>query len=399
MAQGALDGLRLIELGQLIAGPFCGQLMADHGCEVIKIEAPAAPGEGAPGDPMRQWGRGKPVWFPVLGRNKRTITLNLRDPRGQDLLRQLVKKSDFLLENFRPGTMEKWGLGYQGLAAENPGLIMIRVSGYGQTGPYAARAGYGSIGEAMGGMRNLAGDPSRPPSRIGLSIGDSLAATFACLGAMMALQHRNRTGEGQVVDAAIYESVLAMMESTVPEYSEAGLVRERTGSILPGIAPSNAYPTQDGDILIGANQDSIFARLCDAMGQPALARDPRYSTHGARGDHQDELDRLIADWTRPQRSADVLAAMEANGVPAGKIFKAADMLEDPHFAAREALVKVPHPEFRDLIMQNVFPKLSATPGQVNFPGQPMGAHNHSVYRDLLGLTDDDLAGLQSEGII
>lgn len=398
MAQGALDGLRLIELGQLIAGPFCGQLMADHGCEVIKVEPPVADGESG-GDPMRQWGRGKPVWFPVLGRNKKTITLNLRDPRGQELLKRLVKKSDFLLENFRPGTLEKWHLGYDALAADNPGLIMIRVSGYGQTGPYAKRAGYGSIGEAMGGLRNLAGDPSLPPSRVGLSIGDSLAATFACLGAMMALQHRNRTGEGQIVDSAIYESVLAMMESTVPEYTEAGFIRERTGSILPGIAPSNAYPTADGDILIGANQDSIFARLCVAMGEPALAKDSRYATHEARGENQAELDARIADWTRPQRAADVLDAMEANGVPAGKIYKAPDMLDDPHFAAREALLKVPHPEFRNLVMQNVFPKLSATPGKVNFPGQPIGAQNHDIYQELLGLSDGDLADLRSEGVI
>lgn len=399
MAQGALDGLRLIELGQLIAGPFCGQLMADHGCEVIKIEPPADRTGAGEGDPMRQWGRGKPVWFPVLGRNKKTITLNLRDPRGQDLLKRLVKKSDFLLENFRPGTMEKWGLGYSALVADNPGLIMIRVSGYGQTGPYAGRAGFGSIGEAMGGMRNLAGDPSLPPSRIGLSIGDSLAATFACLGALMALQHRNRTGEGQVVDSAIYESVLAMMESTVPEYTEAGFTRERTGSILPGIAPSNVYPCTDGDILIGANHDNIFARLCDAMGEPALAKDPRFATHDARGERQAELDELISAWTRPQNSADVLAAMEANGIPAGKIYKAADMLEDPHFAAREALLKVPHPEFRNLVMQNVFPKLSATPGKVNFAGRPQGASNRDIYRELLGLSDDDLAGLVSEGVI
>lgn len=399
MAQGALDGLRLIELGQLIAGPFCGQLMADHGAQVIKVEPPARNDGGANGDPMRQWGRGKPVWFPVLGRNKQTITLNLRDRRGQELLKRLVKKSDFVLENFRPGTMEKWGLGYPALSAENPGLIMIRVSGYGQTGPYAARGGYGAIGEAMGGLRNLAGDPSLPPSRVGLSIGDSLAAVFGCMGALMALQHRNRTGEGQVVDSAIYESVLAMMESTVPEYSEAGLIRERTGSILPGIAPSNAYPTADGEILIGANQDSIFPRLCKAMGSPGLAKDPRFATHDARGARQAELDALIAQWTKPQLSADVLAIMEAHGVPAGKIFKAPDMLEDPHFAAREALLKVPHPEFRNLVMQNVFPKLTATPGKVNFPGQPMGASNHAIYQDLLGLSDDDLADLRSEGVI
>ena len=399
MAEGALDGLRLIELGQLIAGPFCGQLMADHGAEVIKVEPPARPGDGADGDPMRQWGRGKPVWFPVIGRNKKTITLNLRDPRGQDLLKQLVKKSDFLLENFRPGTLEKWGLGYAALSAENPGLIMIRVSGYGQTGPYAPRAGYGSIGEAMGGIRNLAGDPGTPPSRVGLSIGDSLAATFACLGAMMALHHRHRTGEGQVVDSAIYEAVLAMMESTVPEFTEAGFIRERTGSILPGVAPSNVYPCADGDILIGANQNSVFARLAEAMGQPELATDPRYATHNARGENQAELDDLIADWTRSRKAVDVLDAMERHGVPAGKIFKAPDMLEDPHFAAREALVKVAHPQFRNLVMQNVFPKLSATPGRVNWPGQPLGAANHEIYQQLLGLSDDDLAGLGQDGVI
>ncbi len=399
MAQGALDGLRLIELGQLIAGPFCGQLMADHGAEVIKIEPPRRANDVAEGDPMRQWGRGKPLWFPVVGRNKKTITLNLRDPRGQEILRKLVKKSDFLLENFRPGTLEKWGLGYDALSAENPGLIMIRVSGYGQTGPYASRAGYGSIGEAMGGIRNLAGDPSTPPSRVGLSIGDSLAAIFACLGAIMALHHRHRTGEGQVVDSAIYEAVLAMMESTVPEYTEAGFVRERTGSILPGVAPSNAYPAADGDILIGANQNSVFERLAKAMGRPELARDPRYATHSARGANQAELDALIADWTRPQPLADLLDLMEAHGVPAGKIYKAPDMLADPHFAAREALVKVAHPEFANLVMQNVFPKLSATPGKVNWPGQPIGAHSHAIYHELLGFSDDDIRGLQSEGII
>ena len=404
MAQGALDGLRLIELGQLIAGPFCGQLMADHGAEVIKIEPPRRPGDsletgGAEGDPMRQWGRGKPLWFPVVGRNKKTITLNLRDPRGQELLKKLVKKSDFLLENFRPGTLEKWGLGYDVLSADNPGLIMIRVSGYGQTGPYAPRAGYGSIGEAMGGIRNLAGDPSTPPSRVGLSIGDSLAATFACLGAIMALHHRHRTGQGQIVDSAIYEAVLAMMESTVPEYTEAGFIRERTGSILPGVAPSNVYPCADGDILIGANQNSVFARLAEAMGRPELAKDARYATHIARGENQEELDNLISDWTRPQPSAEVLDLMEAHGVPAGKIYKAPDMLADPHFAAREALVKVAHPEFANLVMQNVFPKLSETPGKVNWPGQPMGAHNHEIYNELLGLSDDDIRGLQGEGVI
>lgn len=393
MAQGALDGLRLIEMGSLIAGPFCGQLMADHGAEVIKIEAP---GEG---DPMRGWGREQPVWFPLIARNKKTITLNLKDPRGQDLLKRLVRKSDFVLENFRPGTLERWGLGWEELSAENPGLIMIRVSGFGQTGPYAHRAGFGAIGEAMGGLRNLTGDPDRPPARVGVSIGDSLAASYACMGALMALHHRHRTGEGQVVDASLYESVLAMLESTVPEYSEAGFVRERTGSILPGIAPSNAYPCADADILIGANQNKVFARLADAMGQPELALDPDYATHEARGRNQQALDDRIADWTRDQPSADVLAQLEAHAVPAGKLYKAADMLEDPHFRAREAIVKVKHPQFRNLMMQNVTPKLSATPGKINWPGPDIGAWNRDVYGELLGLTADDLAGLRSEGVI
>ena len=399
MGKGALDGLRLIELGQLIAGPFCGQLMADHGADVIKIEPPAKPGEAANGDPMRQWGRAKPLWFPVVARNKKTITLNLRVPEGQAILKRLVAKSDFLLENFRPGTMEKWGLGWEALSAENPGLIMIRVSGFGQTGPYAPRAGYGSIGEAMGGIRNLAGDPSTPPSRVGRSIGDSLAATFACLGAMMALHHRHRTGEGQVVDSAIYEAVLAMMESTVPEYTEAGFIRERTGSILPGVAPSNAYECRDGTIIIGANQNSVWARMAEAMGRPELATDPRYATHMARGERQEELDALISDWTRERTTAEVLALMEAHGVPAGKIYKAPDMLEDPHFQAREALIRVPHPEFANLVMQNVFPKLSATPGEVRWPGQPMGAFNEEIYGGLLGLSSAEQARLAEAGVI
>ncbi|QMW21681.1 CaiB/BaiF CoA transferase family protein [Sandaracinobacteroides saxicola] len=396
---GALDGLRLIELGQLIAGPFCGQLMADHGAEVIKIEPPVKPGDIAEGDPMRQWGRGQPLWFPVVARNKKTITLNLRDKRGQDIVRRLVGKSDFLLENFRPGTLEKWGLGWEALRALNKGLIMIRVSGYGQTGPYAPRAGYGSIGEAMGGIRNLAGDPSTPPSRVGLSIGDSLAATFACLGAMMALNHRHKTGEGQVVDSAIYEAVLAMMESTVPEYTQGGFIRERTGSILPGVAPSNVYACKDGEILIGANQNSVWARMAEAMGRPELGSDPRFATHNARGERQAELDELINEWTRTLTVEELLATMEAHGVPAGKIYKAPDMLADPHFAAREALVKVAHPDYANLVMQNVFPKLSATPGEVKWAGQPLGAYNEAVYGGLLGMSGAEMDALKAEGVI
>ena len=391
---GALKGLRMIELGQLIAGPFCGQLMADHGVEVIKVEAPDRE------DPMRKWGQGTAVWWPVVARNKKCITLNLRVEEGQKLLKEIVKECDFLLENFRPGTMEKWGLGYEELKKINPGLIMIRVSGYGQTGPSSTKAGYGSIGEAMGGMRNLAGDPSNPPSRVGLSIGDSLAATYATLGALMALHHRERTGEGQVVDSAIYESVLAMMESVIPEYTQAGHIRERTGSVLPKIAPSNAYPTVDGDILIGANQDSVFARLCEAMGRPEMATDERYVSHIARGTHQEELDDIIADWTRGQSASDVLTLMDKHGVPAGKIYKAPDMLEDPQFKARDSIVKVDHPTFDKLYMQNVSPKLSATPGEIKWAGPvEMGQHNDEIYGDFLGKSSDEMDKLKDAGVI
>lgn len=389
---GALAGLRAIELGQLIAGPFCGQLMADHGAEVIKIEQP---GEG---DPMRKWGR-VPVWWPIVARNKKSVTLDLRRPEARDILLDLVARSDFLLENFRPGTMERWGFDHESLARVNPGLIMIRVSGFGQTGPYASRAGYGSIGEAMGGMRNLAGDPSTPPSRIGLSIGDSLAATMAFAGALMALRHRELTGLGQVVDSAIYEAVLAMMESTVPEYTVAGVVRERSGSILPGVAPSNIYPTRDGDILIAANQDSVFRRLAAAMGQPGLADDPRFSSHVSRGERQTELDALIGDWTRGVDTAELMELMEEHAVPAGKIFKAPDMLADPHYRARESLIRVEHPEHGEFWMQNVFPRLSESPGAVRWAGPELGAHNREIYCDLLGRSEDRLAELISTGVV
>ena len=390
---GALKDLRVIELGQLIAGPFCGQLMADHGAEVIKIEQPGD------GDPMRNWGRTKSLWWEVVGRNKKSVTINLGIPEAQNLVKQLVEKSDFLLENFRPGTMERWGLGWEDLKAVNPKLIMIRVSGYGQTGPYAHRAGYGGIGEAMGGLRNLVGDPSTPPSRVGISLGDSLAGTLACLGAMMALHHREKTGEGQMIDSAIYEAVLAMMESLVPEYTETGFVRERTGSILPKIAPSNVYPTRDGSLLIGANQDSVFRRLCEAMGRPELAKVPKYVSHDARGKNQQELDNLIGEWTSTLSTAELSGLMEKHGVPSGKIYKAADMLEDPQYKAREALIKVDHERYKNLVMQNVFPRLSKTPGKVSTKAPELGQHNTEIFRELLGLGKDDIDRLRKQGAI
>jgi formyl-CoA transferase len=394
---GPLAGLRVIELGTLLAGPFCGQLLGDFGAEVIKVEPPGQ------GDPMRVWGRekagGKSLWWPVVGRNKKAITLDLRQAEGQALLRDLVAKSDFLLENFRPGTMEKWGLGWAELSAINPRLIMIRVSGFGQTGPYSRQAGFGAIGEAMGGLRYVVGDPSTPPSRMGISIGDSLAATFACIGALAALQHRERTGRGQVVDSAIYEAVLNMMESLITEYDKVGYIRERTGAILPNVAPSNVYQTSDGMVLIAANQDTVFSRLAEAMGQPGLAADPRYSTHGARGAHQAELDALVEQWTRTLTTRAVLEAMDRFGVPAGLIYRAPDMLADPHFQAREAIVTVPHPDFGELSMQNVAPKLSETPGGVRSPSPSLGQHNDEVYLELLGLEPGRYEDLKSRRVV
>jgi formyl-CoA transferase len=396
-AAGPLAGLRVIELGTLLAGPFCGQLLGDFGAEVIKVEPPGQ------GDPMRVWGRekahGKSLWWPVVARNKKAITLDLRQAEGQQILKSLVSKADFLLENFRPGTMEKWGLGWSELSAINPQLIMIRVSGFGQTGPYSKQAGFGAIGEAMGGLRYVVGDPSTPPSRMGISIGDSLAATFACVGALSALHHRHVSGRGQVVDSAIYEAVLNMMESVVTEYDKAGFIRERTGAILPNVAPSNVYRTQDGMVLIAANQDTVFTRLAAAMGQPALASDARFATHGARGANQQELDALVERWTQTLSTGDVLARMDEHGVPAGLIYRAPEMLDDPHFKARDAIVSVPHPDFGELRMQNVAPKLSATPGSIRSPSPDLGQHNDEVYLKLLELAPERYADLKSRKVI
>ncbi len=394
---GPLEGIRVIELGQLLAGPFCGQLMADFGAEVIKVEAPGT------GDPLRDWGReragGRALWFPIVGRNKKSVTIDLRASEGQALARRLIAKADIVVENFRPGTMEKWGLGYEALAAEHPALIMVRVSGFGQTGPYAGRAGFGAIGEAMGGLRYVVGTPDAPPSRVGISIGDTLAATYAALGAMMALHARHRTGRGQVVDSAIYEAVLAMMESLITEYQQAGYVRERTGPILPGIAPSNVYPTADGQmILIAANQDSVFRRLAAAMQQPGLGADARYATHVARGERQHELDGIVGAWTATQPAEALETMLEAAGVPAGRIYRAPEIMADPHVLARQAIVRVMHHEYGELAMQNVVPRLSDTPGRVRHAAPALGADNEAVF-ELLGLTDEERRGLAGRNII
>jgi formyl-CoA transferase len=395
---GPLKDLRVIEMGQLLAGPFCGQLLADFGAEVIKLEQPKV------GDPMREWGRerpyGKSLWWPVVARNKKSVTLNLREKEGQKIARKLIARSDILIENFRPGTLERWNMSYEQLSKESPKLILVRVTGYGQTGPYAQRAGFGSIGEAMGGLRYVVGDPAAPPSRMGISIGDSLAATYAALGAMMAVHARTHTGRGQVVDSAIYEAVLAMMESLIPEYQQGNYIRERTGAILPNIAPSNVYPTRDGSMLvIGANQDGVFRRLCEAMERPEFAEDARYKTHTARGKNQQELDDLIADWTRTVDAETLEGLMEKHGIPAGRIYRAPEMLSDPHFKARQSIVTVMHKTFGELAMQNVAPRLSETPGQVRHTGPELGEHNDEILKGLLGMKGAEIEALTAAGVV
>ncbi len=400
---GPLDGLRVIEMGSLLAGPFVGQLLGDFGAEIIKVEPPGV------GDPMREWGRHKPqgqsLWFPVIARNKKSVTLDLRRAEGQALARDLLAGADVLVENFRPGTLEKWGLGPDDLKAINPRLVVVRVSGYGQTGPYSSRAGFGSVGEAVGGLRALVGEPGGPPLRVGLTIGDMLAGTLGALGAMMALFSRLKSGEGQVVDISLYEAVLTYMESVIPEYALAGAVRERSGSVLPGIAPSNIYPAltdagEPGDwVVIGANGDNVFRRLASAMGQEELADAPEYATHDARGAHMRELDDRIAAWTSALSAREVVARLEAAGVPASLVYTPREMLQDPQFAARGSIVTLPHPTLGDFPMQGVFPRLSQTPGSVRSLGPDLGQHNTEVYGGLLGRSEAELSELQAAGVI
>lgn len=377
---GPLAGLRVVEMGQLIAGPFCGQLLGDMGAEVAKIEPP---GEG---DPMRNWGQGgTPTAWRVIARNKYSVALDLRSAEGQETARQLINVADILIENFRPGTLERWRLDPRDLCAANPKLIVVRISGYGQDGPYAQRAGFGGIGEAMGGWRGIVGYPHQPPARMGVSIGDSLAATYGCMGALAALHHRHQTGRGQIVDTALYESVLQVMESMVPEFQVNGWKRKRSGSTIAGVAPSNVYPCRDGEYLIGANQDVVFVRLCAAMGRPELAQDARYATHLARSAHMEELDGEIAAWTSTLTVRELEAKMIDASVPAGRIYDAEDMLADPHFAARGALVTVDDPVLGPTTMQGVFPRLSASPGRVRRAApRVVGQDTEEVLRRWLG---------------
>jgi crotonobetainyl-CoA:carnitine CoA-transferase CaiB-like acyl-CoA transferase len=395
---GPLCRVRVVETGQLIAGPFCGQLLGDFGAEVIKIEPPNT------GDPLRSWrrmnGDGPSLWWPVIARNKKSITLDLRQAAGQELARKLIGDADVLIENFRPGTMEKWNLGYELLAAKNPRLVMARMSGFGQTGPYREQAGFGSIGEAMGGLRYVTGYPDLPPSRMGISIGDTLTALFGALGVLSALLARENTGRGQVVDAALYESVLAVMECLITEFDKSGVVRTRSGATLPGVAPSNVYPCADGgSIVIGANGNGVFSRLCQAMEQPELAAPGKFATDEERGARQAELDQIISAWTSRMPSNAVLERMRQFAVPAGLIYRAPEMIADPHFAAREAILEVRDAVLGTIKMQGIFPRLSETPGEFRASAPTLGQHNEEIYLGMLGLSAEEFRDLRRRDVI
>ena len=391
---GPLAGVRVIELGTLIAGPFCARLLAEFGAEVVKIEAP---GEG---DPLRKWRvlhEGNSLWWYAQARNKKSVALNLKQPEAQDIVRRLAREADIVVENFRPGALEKWGLGYDELARDNPGLVMVRLSGFGQTGPYRERPGFGAIGESMGGMRYITGYPDRAPVRVGISIGDSLASMFGVIGALMALHRRHSSGRGQVVDVALYEAVFAMMESMLPEYAMTGHVRERSGAALPGIVPSNTYPCADGKyVVIGANADSIFKRMMRAIGRADLADDPSLATNEGRVKRTAELDRAIGDWTGRHDLAQVLLVLEEAEVPSGPIYSIADIAADLHFQARDMIERHRLGD-RELLLPGIVPKLSETPGSTRWIGPRLGEHTDEVLA-ALGFDAAAIASLRARGI-
>lgn len=397
---GPLDGIRVIEVGTLISGPFAGRLLGDMGAEVIKIEPPGFP------DPLRTWGQaelnGHHFFWTVHARNKKAVTLNLRGAKGREVFLDLVERSDIIVENFRPGTLEKWGLGYDVLRQRNPGIILVRVSGYGQTGPEAHKAGYASVAEAASGLRYMNGFPGGPPPRLALSLGDSLAGMFAVQGALAALYRRTVTGEGQVVDAALTESCLAVQESTIPDYDVGGVVRGPSGTRLEGIAPSNIYRTADGSwVVIAANQDTVFRRLCAAMGRPELATDDRFANHVARGRNQDELDKIIADWASEREPGEIIATLSDAGVISGPINTVAEVVEDPQLRARGMIAEHWDERVeRTVLGPGVVPVLSATPGTIRNagPARP-GQHNDDVYIGLMGRTEAELDTLRAEGVI
>lgn len=401
-SHGPLTGMRMIELGTLLAGPFAGRLLGDMGAEVLKVEAPGQP------DPLRDWGHaryeGRSLWWPVQSRNKKCITLNLREPRGQALLLELVRVADVVTENFRPGTLERWNLGYERLSESNPGVVLARISGYGQTGPYAERAGFASVAEAMGGLRYINGFPGEAPPRTGISLGDSLAAMFAVQGILAALYHRDALGgdgRGQVIDVSLMEASFALLESAVPEYDRLGIVRQPSGTGLKGVAPSNIFKSRDDTwVVIAANQDAVFRRLCGAMGRPELADDPRFATHLARGEHQEEVDGIVAEWAAQHDAHEIDRILNEAGVVCGPIYSIAEIFEDPQFRAREMLVEHVDPDFGPYVGPGIVPKFSETPGAIRWSGTwEEGSHNEEIYCGLLGLSASELEGLREDGIV
>ncbi|MET0704902.1 MAG: CoA transferase [Mycobacterium sp.] len=400
MSSGPLDGIRVIEVGTLISGPFAGRLLGDMGAEVIKIEPPGSP------DPLRTWGQaeldGHHFFWTVHARNKKAATLNLREEQGRELFLELVEHSDIIVENFRPGTLEKWNLGYDVLRERNRGIILVRVSGYGQTGPEAHKAGYASVAEAASGLRHMNGFAGGPPPRLALSLGDSLAGMFAAQGALAALYRRTVTGEGQVVDAALTESCLAIQESTIPDYDVGGVVRGPSGTRLEGIAPSNIYPTADGSwVVIAANQDTVFRRLCAAMAQPELANDERFANHVARGRNQDQIDKIIADWAAQRQPAEIIETLSQAGVISGPINTVAEVVGDPQLRSRGMLAEHWDERIgRNVLGPGVVPVLSESPGTIRFAGSARpGQHNEDVYSGLLGKTAAQLEQLHAEGVL
>jgi crotonobetainyl-CoA:carnitine CoA-transferase CaiB-like acyl-CoA transferase len=395
-AAGPLAGLRVLEMGSTVAGPFCGRLLADFGAEVVKIEDPA-------GDPVRTMGKrfhGKSLYAASIFRNKALLALDLRQTRGREIARDMAQRADVLIENFRPGSLESWGLGYEQLSAVNPGLVMVRISGFGQDGPYSQRAGYGVIGEALSGLRHLTGDPDRPPARVAVSMTDYITGLYAAFGATMALLVRGRNGRGQVVDAALYESAFSFMEPWIPAYDKTGFVANRCGSRLPESTPNNLYPTGDGQFIhVTAMGDAVFRRLAEAMGQPALAHDARFATATARSTHVDEIDDLIAQWTNARPLAELEQVLEQAAVPAMRIFTIADIFADPHYRARGAIVRAPDPELGTVAMAEAVPRLSQTPGAVRHAGHRLGEDSRTVLRDWLGLDSAALDTLQASRVI
>lgn len=396
--QMPLEGLRVLELGNFVAAPFAGKILAEFGAEVIKVEEPTK------GDQLRGWRKqinGTSLWWYVQGRNKKSITLNLRDPEGQAMIKKLIPKMDVVLENFKPGVLEKWGLGYEDLKKINPSIVMARISGYGQTGPYRNKAGFGSVAESIGGLRHLTGFPDRPPARVGIAIGDLVSGMYAVIGILMALHARDKLkGEGQLVDVALYESVFSLLEEALPEYYVTGKERERAGTTLPGVAPTNSYLCKDGKyLIIGGNGDRIFQRFMKVIGRPDLAEDPRFANNQGRVEHSKFLDEVIENWTKQHTVEEAKKILDEASVPCGPIYGMKDIVEDEHYYARDMIKEVEVDDGQKLLVPGIVPKLSETPGDILWNGPKLGEFNEEIYKKYLGLSDEELSSLKERGVI